>query len=731
MRSMAAPNNSGDTKSPESEKSAPRSTAAFGAIRTLRILLVGTIIVPLLLAAIGGYFSYQASYHAAGAALAEAVAVAQENTTKILDTHMLVAARIDDLLTGVTDPQLRAQEKTLHERIARQIEGLRQVAAAWVIGANGRELVSARVFPVNRDLDHSGREDFRTLRDARLPTFIWALRARSLGRGDFQPYFTVSQRRQAPDDSFRGIIVVAVSGAYVASFYNSLLGGSAQYAASVLLADGKSLAHYPESAEQPESRQRDDVLAAAIAAKTTAGLIASGSPFSRGGRLVAYERLANYPVYVTIERTRASIVGEWLENMAGYAAIGVPAAIGLMLLSLLALRRTRREQRALAEARDAIAERAAIEAQLHQAQKMEAVGLLTSGIAHDFNNLLTAVIGNLEMARVRAGETSAVAPLLKAALQSAGRGAALIQDLLAFARKQSLDPRSLDLGGLVSGIEELLRRTLGPEIRLVISADPDLAPAHVDANQVELAILNLTINARDAMPEGGTMRIALANRRADRNSPSELAPGDYVVVSISDDGTGMDEATLAQAFDPFFTTKEIGSGSGLGLPMVHGFSVQSGGTVRIRSKPGEGTTVELWLPQADEPASGKAGDRSSLEIGRGTSCALLCDDDDDVRPFLSEFLRSIGYIVHEASGGEAAIHILESRAEVDLLIVDYAIPGLSGIETIRQARLRRPDLRSLLITGHAGVPSNAGVPLLRKPFAPDELAQRVAEILAA
>src|SRR6266436_10218348 len=483
---------------------------------------------------------------------------------------MLVAARIDDLLTGLTDPQLLAQEKTLHERIAQQIEGLPQVAAAWVIDANGRELVSARVFPVNRDLDQTGRDDFRALQDARLHTFIWALLARSLG-GDMQPYFTVSQRREAPDGSFRGVTVVAVSGAYVASFYNSLLGGSAQYAASVLREDGKSLAHYPESTEPPPSRQQDDVLAAAIAAKATAGVISGGRPFSREGRLVAYERLANYPVYVTIERTRASIVGEWLQNMAGYAAIGVPAAIGLMLLSLLALRRTRREQRALAEARDAIAERAAIEAQLHQAQKMEAVGLLTSGIAHDFNNLLTAVVGNLELARVRAGETSAVAPLLKAALQSAGRGTALIQRLLAFARKQSLDPRSLDLGGLVSGIEELLRRTLGPEIRLVISADPDLAPAHVDANQVELAILNLTINARDAMPEGGTMRIALANRRADRNSPSELAPGDYVVVSISDDGTGMDEATLAQAFDPFFTTKEMGSGSGLGLPMVQGF----------------------------------------------------------------------------------------------------------------------------------------------------------------
>ena len=197
-----------------------------------------------------------------------------------------------------------------------------------------------------------------------------------------------------------------------------------------------------------------------------------------------------------------------------------------------------------------MAERQATETALRQAQKLEAIGNLTGGIAHDFNNLLTVVIGNLELARVRAGETSAIAPLLKVALQSAGRGVALIQRRLAFARKQNLDPRSLDLGRLVSGIEELLRRTLGPEIRLVISADPDLAPAHVDANQTELAILNLTINARDAMPKGGTVRIVLNNSRAGRTSPPELAPGDYVVVSISDDGTGMDEATLAHAMDP-------------------------------------------------------------------------------------------------------------------------------------------------------------------------------------
>jgi signal transduction histidine kinase len=250
-----------------------------------------------------------------------------------------------------------------------------------------------------------------------------------------------------------------------------------------------------------------------------------------------------------------------------------------------------------------IAEREATEAALRQAQKLEAVGQLTGGISHDFNNLLTVVIGNLVLAIDRAGESPPILPLLQSALQAAERGVALIQRLLAFARRQRLDPRAVDLNRLVAGIEDLLRRTLGNRIRLIITAEADLAPARVDANQLELAILNLTINARDAMPDGGDLRICLQNRRANHGSPAELSPGEYVVLSISDTGTGMEEATLARAFEPFFTTKGVGSGSGLGLPIVQGFAAQSGGDVRIQSKGGEGTTVELWLPQADEPPS--------------------------------------------------------------------------------------------------------------------------------
>jgi nitrogen-specific signal transduction histidine kinase len=381
------------------------------------------------------------------------------------------------------------------------------------------------------------------------------------------------------------------------------------------------------------------------------------------------------------------------------------------------------------------AERQATEAALRQAQKLEAIGQLTGGIAHDFNNLLTVIIANIELARTRSGACPAVVPLLKAAMQSAERGSTLVQRLLAFARKQSLNPQSLDIFALICGIEEMLLRSLGPQIALRMVAEEDLAPAHVDGNQLELAILNLTINARDAMPQGGMVHISVMNRTAEHDAPPELVRGEYVVLSIRDNGAGMDESTLARAFDPFFTTKDIGAGSGLGLPMVQGFAMQSGGAIRIRSKPGEGTTVELWLPRAAERPVSEPSSRSGSEHRRAATSVLpsvlLCDDDDGVRGALTDYLQSLGYIVYDASGADAALRILKIRPEIDLLVVDYAMPGMNGLETIRQARLRRPGLRSLLITGYAAIPSSAELPVLHKPFTLDELGRRMTELLTA
>ncbi|MBV8652168.1 MAG: response regulator [Alphaproteobacteria bacterium] len=378
------------------------------------------------------------------------------------------------------------------------------------------------------------------------------------------------------------------------------------------------------------------------------------------------------------------------------------------------------------------------EAELRQAQKLEVLGQLTGGIAHDFNNLMTAVIGNLELALRQAN--GRVVPLLGSALRAAERGAALTQRLLAFGRKQHLDPRPVDLASLVHGVEDMLRRTLGPSIRTVITSDADLAPAFVDANQLELAIVNLAINSRDAMPEGGVLRIRLENREGDGAAPRELRPGSYVVLSISDSGTGMNEVTLARAVEPFFTTKEVGRGSGLGLAMVHGFTGQSGGTIAIRSRLGEGTTVELWLPRADAtsargaPASDDRGPRRpALEEPHGGQRILLCDDDPEVRDFMTGFLRDQGYAVRAVTSPTETLRIIASGTPIDLFIVDYAMPEMNGLELLRAARGIRPGLAGLLVSGHAEASAGDvgdGDPLLLKPFKLTDLARIVADILA-
>jgi CheY-like chemotaxis protein len=371
---------------------------------------------------------------------------------------------------------------------------------------------------------------------------------------------------------------------------------------------------------------------------------------------------------------------------------------------------------------------------LHQAQKMEALGQLTGGIAHDFNNLLTAVIGNLELAQKRSGSDPHTAGLLEAALSAAERGATLIKDLLTFARRQPLHPKAVDVSAVVDDAEKILKQTIGPDIRLLISAEPSLRPAWVDPNQLALAILNLALNARDAMPSGGRLQIACENRRAETgNLPSDLATGDYVVVTVSDTGSGMSETTLARVFEPFFTTKEAGRGSGLGLSMVQGFAAQSGGTVQIVSSLGEGTNVELWLPRA----GGRSTESIPLEptgsaLGQRRGRILVCDDDGDVRALVGTFLRDSGFTVWEANNPALALQILERERPIDLLLVDYAMPEMSGLAVIDRAQSCQPGLKTLLITGYADALSNNGVcgaPILPKPFKVAELGRRIAEIL--
>jgi PAS domain S-box-containing protein len=376
-----------------------------------------------------------------------------------------------------------------------------------------------------------------------------------------------------------------------------------------------------------------------------------------------------------------------------------------------------------------IEERKRAEAQLVQAQKMEAVGQLTGGVAHDFNNLLTAILGNIELAEARSDDDE-MRRLLANATRSAQRGARLTEQLLAFSRKQHLQPKTVDLNQLVVGMNDMLVRTIGALVRVETALAADLWPALVDANQIELAVLNLAVNARDAMPLGGSLLIETANvSRGDPSLPPELAVADYVLVAVTDTGSGMSEDILGKAFEPFFTTKEVGKGSGLGLSQVYGVARQSGGTVRLASRLGKGTTVRIHVPRAVVALAPAERVVPEVRAGIGGSVILLVDDDPEVRSFAATCLRERGHQVREASNGRAALALLDGGELFDLLIADFAMPGMNGVELAEAALLLQPGLPVVFITGYAETvvlgASLANAPLVKKPFRITDLAAAV------
>jgi signal transduction histidine kinase len=398
-------------------------------------------------------------------------------------------------------------------------------------------------------------------------------------------------------------------------------------------------------------------------------------------------------------------------------------------LNLALAERGRALDRSNASLRAEIARHETTEATLRQSQKLEALGRLTGGIAHDFNNVLAGVIGFVGIALKRLDKDVHLKPLLENALKAADRGAALTQRLLAFARKQTLNPRPVDLAALVAEMRPLIEHAAGAGLNVQFHVAGGAANALVDSGQLELAILNLVINARDAMAEGGTLSIEVTERFADGSFPPGLADGHYAVVAVTDTGIGMDEETLAKAFEPFFTTKPAGSGSGLGLSMVQGFAAQSGGTVQLASRKGEGTRADIWLPRS----TGDAG-VSAREALAPTPAAhariLLCDDDADTRAAVAEMLRCDGHAVTETASADAALTVIEEDGAIDILVTDYAMPAMNGAELAAEAARRRPGLKTLLISGH---PAALGDDTLRgamlaKPFTQIALANRIAQL---
>jgi signal transduction histidine kinase len=390
----------------------------------------------------------------------------------------------------------------------------------------------------------------------------------------------------------------------------------------------------------------------------------------------------------------------------------------------LALANAQLEQRVEERTR----EREAALLQVHEMQKMESLGQLTGGVAHDFNNLLTAVLGNLELLKKRMPETPLLKRLVDGAISGAERGATLTKRMLAFARRQELQPATVRLSGLVEGIEDMLRRSLGPTIAIEIDVSEGLPPVRIDPHQLELALLNLALNARDAMPAGGRLSIR-AHR--DEGLAAGLAAGEFVCTVVTDSGEGMDEQTLKRATEPFFTTKGVGKGTGLGLPMVHGMVTQSGGAMQIASQAGQGTSVRLWLPVDRTGASPRSEAAEALAQPAASCRIIVVDDDPLILSSTAAMLEDLGHVVLEAGSAARALEMLRADAKVDFVLTDYAMPAMTGAELAEVVRRQWPWMPVVLASGYADLRETENLPRRRlgKPFSQADLARCIASVL--
>ncbi len=717
----------------------PRSTIA---------LLATSIVLPLALFGLAALQNWRDVERAAEHHVERTTQILHEHALKIFETHQLMLDQINERLRTLDWTNAR-DVSALHDVLAHLQKLLPQVVDIIVTDPSGHVRTESLVDHPNPATDLSDRDYFKQLKasDQRLPFVSRAV----FGRRTGMAIFNMASRARGPDKNrFYGVVVISIDQAYFVDFYQNI---EHQYAQSVVLEreDGSVLASQPPmtSVMMPSSA----ALPSREEAEPGAALIQQ-SMVDGTQHIFGYQKVGAYPVVIGFGISWDSALAPWWRNMKGYGLVAALSSLALLGVSGFAIRRIRLEGKATVSWRETaallkneMAERARVEDQLRQAQKMEAVGQLTGGIAHDFNNLLTVVIGNLDLLSRRMPENEAnLRGLIRNAVDGATRAAGLTSRLLSFSRQQPLDPKTVDANTLVNGMSNLLGRTLGEAVSIDLRLADDLWLTLVDPNQLENAILNLCVNAVDAMSKGGLLTISTANMVLDEAFCARtegVASGEYVTLSVTDTGSGMPADVIERAFEPFFTTKPVGKGTGLGLSQLYGFARQSGGHADISSVLGHGTTVRLYLPRAHIARAEVSPDQ--LPMAEAPTAArtfgatiLVVEDDDLVRRFSSGILRESGYRVIEAATGADGLRELQSHPEIAMMFTDVVLKGaINGRELADRAKRLRPALPVLFTTGytkdaivHDGH-LDEGVNLIGKPFTTAALTARIAEMLEA
>ncbi|MGA9054075.1 MAG: ATP-binding protein [Pseudolabrys sp.] len=696
------------------------------ALRLLKTMLVASIVIPVAIFSYAGWINYQNALTRADEELAGLLNILSQHASGIFQSVDLTFAAVDAIVGDLTDEQIKASDQALHQQLGKLEKSVKAIDAILVADRNGHTIVSSAVFPIPTGPDVADRDYFQAQVERDAGTYVSAASRSRVRQEDF---FGVSRRRSVRDGQFNGIIMISITPKVFAEFYRQLAGDTA---ASFTLSksDGAILARYPMPAGDVTHFRPDSGFMLSVVDHPEGGFVTTSYSVDDLQRRFAYLKLGYADLYLSDGLPIDSILYGWMRTMASHLVFGIPATLVLFTLVLLAMRRTRALY-AEAERRD-MAEQA-----LRQSQKMEAVGQLTGGVAHDFNNLLTIIIGNLGIAKRGVVEARAERALNNA-LVGAERAAQLTQRLLAFSRRQPLNPRVLDINKLIVAISDLLTRTLGENIELETISGAGLWNVEVDASEMESTLLNLALNARDAMPTGGKLTIETSNAYLDDEYCREhegILPGQYILLAITDSGAGMSAETIDRAFEPFFTTKEAGKGTGLGLSQVYGFIKQSGGHVKIYSESGEGTTIKLYLPRREGNELVISGDDDLNSERGGGETILIVEDDDGVRQYASEILRDLNYQIIEAKDSATALRLLDADKKFDLLLTDVVLPGKNGRELANEVERRRPGTKIIFMTGYS---RNAivhhgrldpGIELIPKPLTERVLARKIRQVL--
>ena len=691
-------------------------STARGAIRPLQVLLAAAILTPILLFAGAAWLNYRATLADARERISRLADIAAQQAQTVFQTDAFAADRIADHTATMTWDQI-ARSPELNQFLKQIKASLPQASVVRLVAPNGRLVATDAQFPARVQV-LLPRHYLRVRRPGMDDVMVSPVRREQSGEAGF-----IVARAKPDRGAPGGLIEIVMNPNYFTNFYMTI---AEQQASRISLVrdDGVLLARDPPANDAVKFAAGSPLMQA-IHGEPLFGTYEVGSAANGTERLFAYEKVGSFPVYIVGSVDRAAIVDAWARTMGSHLIYGIPVTLSLIAATMIALRRTRQ---AAAEAE----RRAELEEQIRQAQKMEAIGQLTGGVAHDFNNLLTVIMGSLEQLQ-RQLTAEPAKRLIQAATRGAERGARLTQSLLSFARRQSLHPETVNLNRVIKEFGELLRGAAGDHVQLQFLLSPTVDPCRVDPAQFQAALLNLVVNARDAMPEGGgRVSIETSSVMLDAASSAGVAPGRYVRVTVSDTGSGMSAEVVERAFEPFYTTKEVGKGSGLGLSQVYGFVKQSGGHIDLASEPGVGTTVRLYLPRAYDAPKEHVEPIVRAAEGKAET-VLVVEDDPDLREMVAENLRSLGYRVLTAPDAPAALDVVEREAKVDLLFSDYSMPrGMLGDELARRARRVKRGIKVLLTSGYAVSHRGAGAAdftLLQKPYRHDELARAIRQAL--